>query len=330
MRAAMTTGPTPCASPRSPSRGPGPGELLVRPEAVGLCGSDFHYFHGHLPGGALPARPGPRVLRDRRGRRGRLPARDRGRPADRRMAAVRVRRCHACAIGRENACERISLIGIHTDGALQERLSSRPSRPSRWTTSTLRLTAFSSPPRSRCGPSCADGSRPASTCCPRRGPDRPGGGDRLARPRRGRARRRPHREPPRARARVRVRGRVMDRARTSPPGPAHGRAARRPRWWSRRPARRADAHGTRRGRPGRARPRRSAFGARVPLPSAQLGVPRARPARRQRVHGGRVRGGRRRSSSAGSTPSRRCSPTISRSSTPPRRSPTRAAIPQRS
>jgi threonine dehydrogenase-like Zn-dependent dehydrogenase len=54
MRAAVTTGPeamrvTDVAEPAEP----GPGELLVRPEAVGLCGSDFHYFHGHL-GGAFP------------------------------------------------------------------------------------------------------------------------------------------------------------------------------------------------------------------------------------------------------------------------------------
>ena len=27
---------------------PGPGEVLVRPEAVGLCGSDFHYFTGDI------------------------------------------------------------------------------------------------------------------------------------------------------------------------------------------------------------------------------------------------------------------------------------------
>ena len=23
-------------------------ELIVRPESVGLCGSDFHYFHGDI------------------------------------------------------------------------------------------------------------------------------------------------------------------------------------------------------------------------------------------------------------------------------------------
>ena len=27
---------------------PGPGEVLVRPEAVGLCGSDFHYYLGDI------------------------------------------------------------------------------------------------------------------------------------------------------------------------------------------------------------------------------------------------------------------------------------------
>ena len=27
---------------------PGPGEVLVRPEAVGICGSDFHYFLGDI------------------------------------------------------------------------------------------------------------------------------------------------------------------------------------------------------------------------------------------------------------------------------------------
>ena len=27
---------------------PGPGEVVLRPEAIGLCGSDFHYFAGDL------------------------------------------------------------------------------------------------------------------------------------------------------------------------------------------------------------------------------------------------------------------------------------------
>ena len=27
---------------------PGPGEVIVRPQAVGICGSDFHYFLGEI------------------------------------------------------------------------------------------------------------------------------------------------------------------------------------------------------------------------------------------------------------------------------------------
>lgn len=29
--------------------GPGPGEVLLRPELVGVCGSDLHLYHGKLP-----------------------------------------------------------------------------------------------------------------------------------------------------------------------------------------------------------------------------------------------------------------------------------------
>ena len=36
--------------PRPPERA----EVLVRPEAVGICGSDFHFFLGELPVGTFP------------------------------------------------------------------------------------------------------------------------------------------------------------------------------------------------------------------------------------------------------------------------------------
>ena len=44
---------------------PGPGEVLLAPEAVGLCGSDFHYFLGDIgtiddPAALYPADPGAR------------------------------------------------------------------------------------------------------------------------------------------------------------------------------------------------------------------------------------------------------------------------------
>ena len=38
-----------CVSSTCPNPGhPGDGEVVVRPEAVGLCGSDFHYFLGDI------------------------------------------------------------------------------------------------------------------------------------------------------------------------------------------------------------------------------------------------------------------------------------------
>ena len=40
---------------------PGPGEVIVRPEAVGICGSDFHYFLGDI-GSVDPASLYPRIL----------------------------------------------------------------------------------------------------------------------------------------------------------------------------------------------------------------------------------------------------------------------------
>ena len=40
---------------------PGPGEVLLAPEAVGLCGSDFHYFLGDIGTIDDPAALYPRI-----------------------------------------------------------------------------------------------------------------------------------------------------------------------------------------------------------------------------------------------------------------------------
>ena len=105
---------------------PRSGEVIVRPEAVGLCGSDFHYFLGDI-GDALGVELYPRVQGHeaagiieevgpecpehlRSGKRVAL------------WPLVSCGRCYPCRIGRDNVCANISLIGIHRDGALQERL----------------------------------------------------------------------------------------------------------------------------------------------------------------------------------------------------------------
>ena len=75
---------------------PGPGEVLVPPEAVGLCGSDFHYYMGDIGGiddSVLSPYPGARGRRHGRGGRrrttGSRPARaSRSGPSTRAASAI--------------------------------------------------------------------------------------------------------------------------------------------------------------------------------------------------------------------------------------------------
>jgi len=106
---------------------PGPGEVLVRPEAVGLCGSDFHYFLGDIGTIEDPASLYPRIQGHEAA--GTVLAAGDG-CAPELVPGTRVAlwpvhgcgRCRACRLGRPNACAEISLIGVHRDGALQEQL----------------------------------------------------------------------------------------------------------------------------------------------------------------------------------------------------------------
>jgi L-gulonate 5-dehydrogenase len=105
---------------------PGAGEVVVRPEAVGLCGSDYHLFAGELSeaagGSNFPRVQGHEVAAtieavgpDCRpelevGRRVAL------------WPLTACGECYPCRVGRPNVCDRFRLIGIHDDGGLQERL----------------------------------------------------------------------------------------------------------------------------------------------------------------------------------------------------------------
>lgn len=105
---------------------PRPGEVVVAPEAVGICGSDYHIFFGELSeeaGGSLPRIQGHEVG-------GVIAALGRGcRPEleiGQRVALLPISSCGACypcSVGRPNACDRFRLIGVHVDGGLQDRLT---------------------------------------------------------------------------------------------------------------------------------------------------------------------------------------------------------------
>lgn len=96
---------------------PGPGEALLRVEAVGLCGSDLHWW---AEGGIGDARlERPLILGHEFSAtavtglwRGRLVAVD---------PAIHCGRCRMCALGHPNLCEQIRFAGHgDTDGALRE------------------------------------------------------------------------------------------------------------------------------------------------------------------------------------------------------------------
>lgn len=100
---------------------PASGEVVIRPEAVGICGSDFHFFLGEL-GSDFPRIQGHEVA-------GIVEALG---PGCEKMLDVGDRvalhplsscgRCYPCRVGRGNVCDNFSLVGIHEDGGLQERL----------------------------------------------------------------------------------------------------------------------------------------------------------------------------------------------------------------
>jgi threonine dehydrogenase-like Zn-dependent dehydrogenase len=106
---------------------PAPGEVVVRPEAVGICGSDYSLFSGHMSDAAGGSQF-PRVLGHEVG--GTIVAVGDGCPDDlgvgRRVAMLPISscgRCYPCRVGRPNACDDFRLIGIHLDGGMQELLT---------------------------------------------------------------------------------------------------------------------------------------------------------------------------------------------------------------
>ena len=111
---------------------PRAGRVVVRPETVGICGSDLHLFSGHTsalsgagdffpriqgheicaviselgPGAPPHLKPGMRVAV---------------------MPETRCGHCYPCRTGRSNVCVQLRLVGVHLDGGLQEKLDVKAS-----------------------------------------------------------------------------------------------------------------------------------------------------------------------------------------------------------
>lgn len=128
MRAAVTERVGSMSVVQRPEPGdPGPGRVVVHPEAVGICGSDYHFFSGELSDAAGGSQF-PRVLGHEVGAT--ITAVGPGcRPelaVGQRVAMLPISscgRCYPCRVGRPNACDHFQLVGIHVDGGMQELLA---------------------------------------------------------------------------------------------------------------------------------------------------------------------------------------------------------------
>lgn len=100
---------------------PGPGEALVRVLTVGICGTDLHAFEGTQPFFSYPRILGHELAveiiecgADVSGFQ----------PGDRCAVNpyVTCGVCAACTRGRTNCCAKMSVIGVHTDGGMRDRI----------------------------------------------------------------------------------------------------------------------------------------------------------------------------------------------------------------
>ena len=102
---------------RRPSPRPLQGEVLVRPRRIGICGTDYHIFEGKHPFLQYPRVMGHELA---------VEVVETG-AAEFRAGDICVVNpylscgtCVACRKGKPNCCTRISVLGVHQDGGMQE------------------------------------------------------------------------------------------------------------------------------------------------------------------------------------------------------------------
>jgi 2-desacetyl-2-hydroxyethyl bacteriochlorophyllide A dehydrogenase len=97
------------------------GHALVRVRRVGICGTDWHAFHGRQPFFSYP-----RILGHELGVEiETVNAPETGLKTGDRCAVepyLNCRQCDPCRRGRGNCCEKLQVLGVHVDGGMRERL----------------------------------------------------------------------------------------------------------------------------------------------------------------------------------------------------------------
>lgn len=96
---------------------PGPGEVVVRVAACGICGSDLHWFQGHLPPPSVC--PGHEIAGEVTGcGAGVRSVREGDRVAVEPM--VVCRECRYCRTGRPQLCPRLRILGLRRSGGFAD------------------------------------------------------------------------------------------------------------------------------------------------------------------------------------------------------------------
>lgn len=100
---------------------PGPGEVLVRVQRAGICGSDMHILHGANPFAVYPRIIGHEFA----GEIEAVGAAVEGLAVGGRVVidpVVSCGTCYACRVGRSNVCGRLQVFGVHRDGGFRSRV----------------------------------------------------------------------------------------------------------------------------------------------------------------------------------------------------------------
>lgn len=97
---------------------PGVGEVRVRVERAGICGSDVHILHGSNPFAQYPRIIGHEFF-------GRVDALGAGvdLPLGLRVVVdpvIACGHCYPCSVGRPNVCTELQVLGVHRDGGFAE------------------------------------------------------------------------------------------------------------------------------------------------------------------------------------------------------------------
>jgi len=120
MRALVYTHPRQLALEERPMPEPAAGEVVLRIEAVGICGSDLHAWHGHDPRrkpGLVLGHEFAGAIASSRADGIEPGARFTGNPL------ITCGRCEYCVQGRNNLCAARSMVGMTRPGAYAEYMS---------------------------------------------------------------------------------------------------------------------------------------------------------------------------------------------------------------